>query len=307
MAQPGGEKRRGKPFDAAADDGDLPVGIRRLVRLNPAAALFFEFGGEPFEMIDGHRFVDQVAAAFILAGSRADSADHRGERIALFDHLNGAMIIADLDLADVFPDVDTGGAFPLAGRRAFIFGVFPEDTAGDGRKGDDMLRAYPLTGAAARAFHRIHDRKVVGPHHDGVKGTRPGAAAQPEASDGADLHAAAQKGNRAAVAHSVINIFEIRILGAEITSRPGDVRLLGLDRNPQNRGNGLGDLDARGHARVGSGLARHDGLGIGRTSGISASAAVGAGKYALHGFDRRIHPDVKDLGCNGQADAHDDS
>ena len=52
--------------------------------------------------------------------------------ITLFDDLNGAMIVSQRNLANVFPNIYSGRASPLAGGRTFFRGILPDNPSGNG-------------------------------------------------------------------------------------------------------------------------------------------------------------------------------
>ena len=62
---------------------------------------------------------------------------------------------------------------------------------------------------------------------------------------------AAQQRNRATVIQSVINIFRVGIRHTEKASRPGNVRLPGLDLNPHDFGDGFSHFRTGRHAGIG--------------------------------------------------------
>jgi len=101
------------------------------------------------------------------------------------------MIVAQGNLPDVFPDVDTGRAGPLAWSGAFFGSVLPHDATGDGRQINNVLRADALAGAATGAFLLVHHRQSIRSHGDGIKRAGLYTGSQAQAADRANLHATA--------------------------------------------------------------------------------------------------------------------
>ena len=75
--------------------------------------------------------IDELPTALVFAWSWTDPADDGGKGVAFLDHLNGAMILAQGDLTDVFTDVDPGRARPLAGSGALVGLVLLQDAPGN--------------------------------------------------------------------------------------------------------------------------------------------------------------------------------
>ena len=191
MAQARAEESCRQPLHTATDDGDTTAGLRRLERLDAFAAFLFDVGHKAFDMVDGHRLIHILAPTLVFAGTRTDAADDRREGVALLDDLNRTPVIPFGGPVQILANVDARRAGTLAGRGAFLAEILLENPARHRCQVDDRLRANPLTGTAARAFHFVDHRQALGAHRDGIERTGAGAGSQTEAADGADLHAAA--------------------------------------------------------------------------------------------------------------------
>ena len=200
---------------------------------------------------------------------------------------------------NVFPNIDAGRTPPLAGRRAFIGGVFPDNPSRNGRKINYVFGAHPLAGSAARAFVFVNDRQTFGTHADGIKGTGPGARPQAQAADGAHFHAAAEQCHRPAIIQTVIHIFRIRIFDPEITARQGDIRFKSFDLNAHNSGNGFGHFLTGGHTGIGGRCTGNDSLCVRAATRQPAPASVGTRQLFFDRQNLGININVKNLGCDG--------
>ncbi len=109
----------GQPGGARADDGDLPAVRGRQLRLPGVAAPEVEVGDVALDPVDPHRLVEEVpAAALDLAGTGADPAAHRGERVLLLDEPHRVPVLSQGRQGDVPLDVHRRGALELAGSDA---------------------------------------------------------------------------------------------------------------------------------------------------------------------------------------------
>jgi len=113
-------------------------------------------GGETLEVVDGDRFAVDVAAAVLLAETRADAADRHRQRNPLLDDLEAVQEVALASGADVLFDIRVGRAGDGTWRFA-VAGVFGEQQRKRGlahiqhfRAGGFDLLARRGDGGAAR-------------------------------------------------------------------------------------------------------------------------------------------------------------
>jgi len=116
-------------------------------------------------------------------------------------------------------------------------GIFADDTPRDRRHGDDVLGADPLTRTAAGTALFIDYRQSFWPHGNGIKRAGFDATTEAQATDRADLHAAAQVGSSTAVAQASVNIFKVGILHPVGASESGNIRFFGFNGYTHNGSN----------------------------------------------------------------------
>lgn len=103
---------RGQAGRPGPDHRHLFPGLRRAGRQVGLAGFQVDVGRVALEEADGHRLLDQGAAAFVLAGVRADPAQRRRQRQGLLDQPDGLGLHAVGQQGDV--------ALGVAARRALL-------------------------------------------------------------------------------------------------------------------------------------------------------------------------------------------
>ena len=115
----GEEVGTGEPRRAGPDDGDpaaVGLGQGRPPGLGPAKV---KIGDVALDVVDADRFVHQVAPApGDFAGTGADAAADRGQRVTVFDQADGVLVLPQRRQGDVALDIDPRRARQLAGADA---------------------------------------------------------------------------------------------------------------------------------------------------------------------------------------------
>jgi hypothetical protein len=95
--------------------------------LQSLPALAFIIGHKTFEIVDGHRFIFQVAAALELTRMGANPAANQRQWVSLLDYPQGLKVISHGCLLELFGDVDPSGTGSLARSGAFLGGEFAQN------------------------------------------------------------------------------------------------------------------------------------------------------------------------------------
>jgi len=114
MAQTPEVIRGAQASRASAYDSHPLAGLRGQGRDNMPSGVKLIVSGEPLEMIDIDRFLNQAAPALAFARMRADPAASQRQGIALFDFPDCIFVPALGDEPYVSRDIDLGRACGLA-------------------------------------------------------------------------------------------------------------------------------------------------------------------------------------------------
>ena len=115
-----------------------------------------------------------------------DPAAGKQQWIAFTNGINGAGIVAGLDLCNILRDIDFSRTGLGTGGQGFIGLVETQQSLGHGPDVDNVFGAGLSTGAATHAFALVHHRIAVGAHMNGVKIARTDTVPQSQAPNGAD-------------------------------------------------------------------------------------------------------------------------
>jgi hypothetical protein len=86
MTQAGEETGGCQALSTATYNREATAGLRSFEELQPLTPFSFIIGHESFQIIDGHRLVREIAAAFKLTRMGANSAADKGQGVSFFDH-----------------------------------------------------------------------------------------------------------------------------------------------------------------------------------------------------------------------------
>ncbi len=195
---------------AAADNGNLFVGVRCAGNRQSFAGVHLIIGHKAFELVDGDRFVIfDGPAAVVFTGVGADPAAGQEQGVSFPNGMNRPFVIPFPDLGDVFRYIDFRRAGLLTWREGVLGLVEFEEPLAHGPDGEDLFRAGLFTGAATHALCLIDFRVTVLSHMDGVKTACVDAVSKTETADAAHPPAAVESSQGAATrdAHVMVVVF----------------------------------------------------------------------------------------------------
>ena len=248
---------------------------------------------ETLKGINSHSLICQVSSAPQFTGGRANIPADQGKGAFFLDDAKGVFVVSFSNLSNVSPDVDAGGAGPLAGGCTLVCHIFAGDATGGGREGDDILRAGFYTGAAAHTTVVVHHGKIVLSHAQGVKGADINTGPHPNTADGAEFASAVEHDRCAAIRRSVVGEDRFGLTHTVDATAQREIGFLFSDILTQDGSNSLGRLKSAHHTGVGWYASGCHGLSRGSASGFTTAPAIGLGQRVRDGKNLWVLPHIK--------------
>jgi hypothetical protein len=222
------------------------------------------------------------------------------------DHLHRAFRrVGDATTAGVAGDPAKAARQFTADRRAALY----RELGRDRLEGEQVERANVDTVPASRALLRRDDRKLLVVHVDRVEGAGPVAVAEAQTAPGTGSTPAVDHEGRAArVEALVVRDASDRGLASGAV-QTGNALLLERGIHTQEPGDVLDGVGSGDRALARDRDVRHQRLGEGVTTRLSARTAVGSRQHALDHLDAGIllHAEIAIRGCEHQAEERRDA
>jgi len=252
----------------------------------------FQIRHKAFELIDGNRLILDSPPAVVFAGMGAHPAADKQQGIAFPYGVDGILVGPGADMRNVLGNVYLGGACLSARRQRIVFFVEVEQAIGHGSNGQNVFGAGRFACAASHAFFIVYNGESIGPQFDRIEITRSDTIAQAQTADMANAFPVEKYRQRTAT----VNPHIVKVVFRSISAQAGIQRfqwLYGPGVQSHYLRNSNGGIHSADDTDTRLGFSVHDCCSGGRTPGIAASPAIGAGGEPFDLRDTGIFIDIE--------------